>query len=103
MNLYDLTEQYKALEDAAYNDELDYTEFERILSEIEDDIETKVDGYCKVIASLKADAAALKAEEDRLAARRRSLINNAERLRDVLSTALDAQGRDKIKTPMFTV
>lgn len=103
MNLYNLTEQYKALEDAAYNEELDYAEFDRILSEIEDDIESKVDGYCKVIASLKADAAALKAEEDRLAARRRSLINNAERLRDVLSTALDAQGRDKIKTPMFTV
>ena len=102
-NLYTLTGQYKALEDAAYNDELDYTEFARILSEIEDDIESKVDGYCKVIASLKADVAALKNEEHRLAARRRSLSNRVNYLKSALSVALDAQGRDKIKTPAFTV
>lgn len=102
-NLYVLTEQYRALEDAAYNDELDYSEFDQLLAEIEGDIEEKTDGYCKVIAALKADAAALKEEEARLANRRRSLENRAERMKAALSVAMDAQGRDKIKTAMFTV
>ena len=102
-SIYELTDQYRALEDAAYNDELDYDEFERLLAGIEDDIEAKVDGYCKVIADLKSDAARLKEEENRIAARRRSLSRQADRLKQALETALDAQGRSKIKTKLFTV
>lgn len=102
-SLYQLTDQYRSLEEAAYNDELDYDEFERLLLEINGEIEDKVDGYCKVIASIKADAAALKEEETRIAARRKDLENRIQTLRTALSVAMDAQGRDKIKTPLFTV
>lgn len=102
-SLYQLTDQYRAIEEAAYDGELPYDEFAAMLEAVEDDIERKVDGYCKVIAALRADADKLKAEEDRLAARRRSLTGRAETLRQALSEAMYAQGRDKIKTALFTV
>lgn len=102
-SLYELTDQYRALEEAAYNDELDYDTFERLLLEIDGAIEDKVDGYCKVIASIKADAEKLKSEEARLSARRKGLENRVQALRSALSVALDAQGRSKIKTALFTV
>lgn len=102
-SLYNLTDQYRALEEAAYNDELDYDEFARLLLEIEGSIEDKVDGYCRIIASLKTDAQALKDEEARLKARRRSLENSVLHLKNALSVAMDAQGKQKIKTRLYTV
>ena len=72
-SIYELTVQEKRLEDAAYSEEIDEEEFNQLLMEIEGEIESKVDGYCAVIADLKADADALKAEADRITARRRSL------------------------------
>ncbi|MGI5885709.1 MAG: siphovirus Gp157 family protein [Candidatus Spyradocola sp.] len=102
-SIYDLTDQYRALEDAAYNDELDYDEFERLLASVEDGIENKVDGYCKIIAGLKADAGCLEAEAKRLTKRKQGLLHQVDRLKQALETALDAQGRGKIKTKLFTV
>ena len=68
-SIYELTDQYRALEAAAYEDDLEYDEFAARLAQIEDAIEDKTDGYCAVIAGLKADAAAIKEQEQRLAAR----------------------------------
>lgn len=69
-SIYELTDQYRALEAAAYEDDLEYDEFSARLAQIEDAIEDKTDGYCAVIAGLKADAAAIKEQEQRLAKRR---------------------------------
>lgn len=102
-SIYELTEQYKRLEDAAYSEEIDEEEFNQLLMEIEGEIESKVNGYCAVIADLKADADALKAEADRITARRRSLERTIDRMKTALETALDEQGRAKIKTELWTV
>lgn len=101
-SIYELTDQYRALEAAAYEDDLEYDEFSARLAQIEDAIEDKTDGYCAVIAGLKADAAAIKEQEQRLSKRRRGLEAKAEQLRQALADAMTAQGRDKIKTKLFT-
>ena len=95
-SIYELTEQYKRLEDAAYSEEIDEEEFNQLLMEIEGEIESKVNGYCAVIADLKAEA-------DRITARRRSLERTIDRMKTALETALDEQGRAKIKTGLWTV
>lgn len=102
-SLYQLTDQYRAIEEAAYNDELSYDEFAAMLEAVEDDIERKVDGYCRIIAHLKSDAQALKDEEARIKARQRGLEGSIEHLKNALSVALDAQGKSKIKTNLYTV
>ena len=102
-SLYQLTDQYRRIEEAAYNDELSYDDFGAALEAVEDDIEHKVDGYCRIIAHLKADAQALKDEEARIKARRRGLEGSVEHLKAALSAAMDAQGKSKIKTNLYTV
>ena len=102
-SLYQLTDQYRRVEEAAYNDELSYDDFGEALEAVEDDIEHKVDGYCRIIAHLKADVQTLKDEEARIKARRRGLEGSIERLKSALSAAMDAQGKSKIKTSLYTV
>lgn len=102
-NLYELTEQYRMLEEAAYNDELTVEEFDRMLNEIEGDIEEKVDGYCKVLRNMAADVRSLSTEEKRIKARRQSIESNMDRMKAVLANAMDAQGRRSVKTPLFTL
>lgn len=102
-SLYQLTDQYRQIEEAAYNDELSYDEFCAALDAVEDDIEHKVDGYCRIIAHLKADIQAIKDEEARIKARRNSLEGSVDRLKTALSAAMDAQGKSKIKTNLYTV
>ena len=99
-SLYQLTDQYRRIEEAAYNDELSYDDFSAALDAVEDDIEHKVDGYCRIIAHLKADVQAIKEEEARIKARRHSLEGSVERLKTALSAA---QGKSKIKTNLYTV
>ena len=98
MNLFDLTDEYKAIEAAAYNEELTYEEFSAALDKLTDDLDSKVDGYCAIITELKADAKALREEETRLASRRHGLEARAERLRETLASSMEAQGRSKIRT-----
>ena len=103
LSLYQLTDQYRRIEEAAYNDELSYDDFGEALEAVEDDIEHKVDGYCRIIAHLKADVQAREEEEARIKARRRGLEGSIERLKSALSAAMDAQGKSKIKTSLYTV
>lgn len=103
MNLFELTEQYKAIEAAAYNEELTYDEFTAALEALTDDLDSKVDGYCAIITELKADAKALKEEESRLASRRKGLEARADRLRTTLAESMAEQGREKIRTAHRTV
>jgi hypothetical protein len=62
----------------------------------------KVESAIVVIQNLEGDAETLKAEEKRLAERRRSLEGNSERLRGIVASVLDRVFKSKIKTLKFT-
>lgn len=72
------------------------------LESIEMAVEVKADGYCKMIAMLD-DTAGIEAESKRLAERARAQRNAAAGLKQRLQQAMEAMGRDKIKTDLFTV
>jgi hypothetical protein len=55
-----------------------------------------------LIKSLEADIEAVKAEESRLAARRRTTENKTKWLKDYIKASMDEAGLDKIKTPLFS-
>ena len=61
MNLYDLKEAYKGVQQAVDDGE----DLEGVLLTIDDAIEDKADNYAMLLANLNSDIDAIKAEEDR--------------------------------------
>lgn len=101
MNIYDLTGQYKILENACLlnaDDEELKAEFDRI----KDDIKTKADGYAKVIANLEGTIKVIDGEEKRLADRKKSIKNNIKSLKDNLFWSMRETGEEKFKTDLFS-
>lgn len=98
MNLYELTAVYQRLQDQIEAGE----DYEGILAVIGDEIETKADGYARVIRNMESQAAAFKDEEKRIAENRRRLETSIERLKQNLFDSMKATGKEKFKTDLFT-
>lgn len=99
--LYELVGSYRTLLEMA--DSESGEEFLAVLETLGDAIDTKVETCAKVVANLKADAAALKEEEARLAARRKSVDGNIDRLKAYMKENMTAADKQKIKTALFTI
>ncbi len=98
MNLYELTAVYQRLQNELENGE----DVAGILEVIGDELETKADNYARVIQNLKAQADAFKAEEQRLADKRKKCEAGVERLKENLFAAMKATGKEKFKTELFS-
>lgn len=77
------------------------------LESIELEIADKLEGYAMVIKNIQSDIDGLKAEEKRLAERRKSMESNIQRMKDVMSSTLelveeDKKGVKRVKTDKFT-
>ncbi len=102
MNLYELTEQYLALQEMAYDPEVDEQVFQDTMEELWGEIEDKADGYARIIIGMKADIESLRNEELRLAARRKSLELRSQQLKDNLEANMREMGKTKFKTALFS-
>lgn len=100
--LYELTDEYRQLLDLASDPEVDPEVLADTMEAIGGEIEIKADGYARVMRQLEADADAIKAEEARLSARRKSLENNIRRMKDALQAAMIATDKKKFKTELFS-
>lgn len=102
MRLYELTEQYKALEDLSYDPEVDEQVYRDTMEGLWGEIEEKADGYAKIIAGMRYDIEALKAEEERINARRKALEQRSKWLKDNLEANMREIGKLKFKTELFS-
>lgn len=100
MTLYNLSQEFEALYSLA--NESEGEELIELYDELQCSLNEKLDSSAKVIKQLQADAEAIKAEEVRLSARRKAIENNAERLKDMMLTALKSSGETKTKTTLFS-
>jgi len=98
--LYDLSERYQNILDIA--EMLDEEQLQEALSEIDDAIENKADGYAKVIQELHGKVDVLKKEEKRLSDRRKSIENNAKRIKESLQDQMLLLDKRKFKTDLFS-
>lgn len=101
MKLYELTQNYVQLLEMA--ESMDEEMFRDTLQAIEEALEDKVENTAKFIRCLEADIEAIKAEEKRLADRRKSLENKVANTKAFLQEQLEAAGLDKVKRPTITV
>lgn len=102
MTLYDIDSRIKAIIDGLYDSvdengevgEVDFTELEQL----QEDRKTKLENIALYIKNTEAEAKAIKAEEEKLAKRRKSLENKAERLRNLMITSMQASKEPMLET-----
>ena len=100
--IYDLTQDWLVLMEMAEDPECDPEAIQDTMESLEYDIETKADGYAKVITELKSREAALKEQIDRLTQRSRVIDANITRMKETLQQAMEATGKTKFKTELVS-
>ena len=98
MTLYEIATEYKDFAEAVENGEIPKEAINDTLESIQALLEEKVDNIACLIKNLTADAEAIKAEEARLAERRKQKEATTERLKAYLSDMLIKSGCTKLET-----
>jgi len=99
MRLYDLTQNYRQVLDMIEEGD---ERFLDTLESLEGEIEDETENYGKVIKSVEAGIDGLKAEEKRLAERRKFMENSVKRMKKNIEESMVQTGKTKIKGPLFT-
>lgn len=102
-NIYDLTNELSLLWDLMESGELDDDALIGAFDVAKEDLADKLEGYCKFIKNLESDISGLKAEEERLNARRKTMENTVDRCKNAMKYALNTAGEKKIACGTFTV
>ncbi len=100
--LYELTEDYMNLLELAEDPDVDEQAFKDTLDGIEGALEDKADNYARIMRQLEADAAACDAESKRLRNKKQTIENNIKRMKQALQYAMQATGKTKFKTQLFS-
>ena len=103
MKMYELTEAYKNIADLMDDETMDLAVLETALQEIETQIEVKAENSAIILKGLEGDIDMFKADEKRLAERRKTLENKRDWLKGYLKDELEKIGKDKVKAGVFTV
>lgn len=105
MNLFDLTSEYQQLAELADNavDADEQQAFTDTLEGLGGEIRQKVLGCAAVIRTMEATRAAIKAEQDRLDRKDRTLLNGIERLKAYTLSGMQGAKVAKVAGDLFTV
>ena len=102
MNLYELTNDFLQLQQMLEDPEVDTEVINDTMEAIEGAFEVKADGYAMIIRNMEGSITAIKAEMDRLQAKKNLLENSIKRLKQNLQEAMQATGKTKFKTDLFS-
>ena len=102
MNIYDLTADFLQLQEMLEDPETDSDQIKLFMDELNDQIEKKAEGYAKVIRNMEGDLAAVKAEQEKLSAKKNLLESGIKRLKEDLQAVMTATGKRKFKTDLFS-
>ena len=101
-SIYDLKNTFNTLwailEDGEASDDVILDAFDTAT----EDLAEKLENCCKYIANEKAAIDGLKAEEDRIKARRQAKENAVERLKKLMADAMNMAGEKKLPCGTFT-
>lgn len=104
MNLYEITEELRAVYEAIEENGGEITdELNEQLQLTTGQLQDKAEGYCNLIRNVSADADAYKAEIDRLTARKKAADNLVKRLKEALKNAMVLSDQQKIKAGLFSL
>lgn len=99
MTLYEISSTYAAFFAAVENGDIPEEAITDTLQGLSGEFDSKVDNIACYIKGLQADVAAIKAEESKLAERRRAKEALIERYKQYLIYNMEQTGRKKVETP----
>ncbi len=102
-SLYELTSERLALQNTLQSLDLDAQTIEDTLEGDSHALQIKIENYAFVIRNMESFTEAIKAEEERLAKRRRINENRVEQIKSWLKINMEACGIKKIECPAFTI
>ena len=104
MKLYEITEQHKQLETLAENDDGTLAEaLADTFESIEGDFQEKSLSLITVVRNMETDTDAIDTEIKRLQARKKTIANTQDSMREYLRVNMEATGISKISCPLFTI
>ncbi len=102
-SIYELTEEVLTLWALMESGELDDEMLIGAMEYSQEELHIKIESYCKWIKNMESDIAGLKAEEERLKDKRKTMENTIDRAKKAMKAAMEATGEKKIKGDLFTV
>ncbi|HFU6611232.1 TPA: siphovirus Gp157 family protein [Bacillus paranthracis] len=102
MKLYELTSNFNELQQMI-EDGVDPSAIHDTLQAIEEAIDQKVEGAALLIRNIEAQSEIIKAEEKRLADRRKAFENNVKGIKEYLYQQMIAVDKRRIKGALATV
>ena len=102
-HLYELTDDFKNLQEMVDQGELSQEDIVDTLEAIDCAIEQKTDGICAVIANIGESIPAIEKQIERLKKRQKSVENEQKKLRGYLLEQLQKIGKKNVKTDAWTV
>lgn len=102
-DFYELGENYQAVMDMLYEEDMDPQTVKDTLEGIAGEAAAKAENLAKIIRMLQAQAELSKTEAQRLSDRAQSFSNRAEFMKNVLFENMKAMNIRKFKTPLFTI
>ena len=100
--LYEIVDDMLKIQELL-EDDVDQEILNDTLEAVEGDFDDKIENYCKVIKNLESDIAGLKAEETRLAAKRKTMENNVKSIKTFMFNAMKTVNKTKSGGDLFTV
>ncbi len=101
--LYEITGDYLTLLEMLTEEEnLEEQVVKDTLDGIEGEFEIKAENYAKIIKELSAEADKFEKEKKRLEERQKTLENSVKFLKDTLFNSMQATGKTKFKTDLFS-
>lgn len=101
-SIYELTDDFLRIQEMMEDPELDPQTLADTLEAIEGELEIKAENYAKVMKNLEGDIVAIKAEIDRLTAKKRAIENNIKNMKATLQNVMEVTGKTKFKTDLFS-
>lgn len=101
--LYNISERYQNLLELCYSDNVDSDLLATAISIVDGELTDKVHNGIAIIRELTAKSAAFDAEIKRLAASKRAIDNNLERLKNYYLDNLNAIGKQRVSTDIGTM
>jgi hypothetical protein len=103
MNVFEINNALSQVWEMVLDEDADLDVLEDTIQALEVARDEKAEGMAKLIRYLDSQADVIKAEEKRLADRRKALENRKDRVKQLLEMQFQLWGTDKIKTATMTV